>query len=112
MRRTELYLKTSQHVKAKIPGDVRPYILSTFKYELSFFFVLQIEAVGFMIINLSSLSRDLDVRPATGEIYAYSIEPFDYARFNGKPEVLQNYNGFLFVCLLLFFACLCSVRDF
>ena len=43
-----------------------------------------------MIINLGSVSRDRDVRPATREIYAYAIEPYDYARFDGKPEVLRR----------------------
>ncbi|XP_070184488.1 protocadherin alpha-11-like [Littorina saxatilis] len=43
------------------------------------------EAMGFMIITLSSKARDLDVRPSTGEIFAYSIEPFDYDALHGKP---------------------------
>ena len=65
-------------------------------HPMPFPFLFQKESVGFMIMNLGSVSRDRDVRPATGEIYAYTIEPYDYARFDGKPEVLRRLRVRLF----------------
>ncbi|XP_076458036.1 protocadherin-15-like isoform X2 [Babylonia areolata] len=48
--------------------------------------ISEAQAVGYVIISLDSVSRDQDVRPSTGEIYAYSMEPLDSALFNGRPE--------------------------
>nr|KAG5714834.1 hypothetical protein BaRGS_000322 [Batillaria attramentaria] len=43
------------------------------------------EGLATTLIVLASVASDRDVNPTTNEIHGFSFQPYDYARFNGKP---------------------------